>query len=447
MNVIPYFLGAVPAVMLLAYSPFASAQDSAAATSEMEAPQESESQRHAALSRLIRRGLAENASLNAAYESYQAAARRAPQVSSLPDPRLTYGYFLESVETRVGPQDHKLGVAQSFPWFGTLRERGDAADAEARAELARFFMQKNTLVFEIIKTYAELAYLDSAVAVTKEIMELVQSWENVLQERFRTATGSHSDLVRVQVELGKLEDLLSEYRDMREPLRASLQELVNQPDREPLPIGRAFLEQSVSEGAQRITVEDVLQGSPQLHMLDALIEARQSGVLLAEKDFFPDFTVGLDYTVVGDRDAPDGGDDALLGMVSIDMPLYLGKRRAALAEAKSRRRSVEQLKVQKQLELRSAYARAAYDLRDSRRKSKLYRHTLIPKTQESIEASYTAYESGSAGFLDVIDAEQQLLDFQLSLSRARADTFIAAAKLQELAGGYGEPSTEEDGQP
>jgi len=49
------------------------------------------------------------------------------QVRTLPDPKLTYAYYFLEVETRVGPQRQSFSLAQTFPWFGKLQLRGDAA--------------------------------------------------------------------------------------------------------------------------------------------------------------------------------------------------------------------------------------------------------------------------------------------------------------------------------
>ena len=403
---------------------------------------ESESRDPDTLDEYIHYALENSASLKGAFEAYSAATQKSPQVTALPDPKLTYGHFIQSVETRVGPQQHKVGVAQSFPWFGTLTLRGDVADAEAKAEMNRFLALKNKLVFQVTKTYTEIAYVDAAIGITKETMQLVQSWENVLQERFRTSTGSHSDLIRVQVELGKLEDRLLELKDLRTPLTTNLNSLLN---REPALITKItpnFLSLSSKRAAQTISFENVLAGNPELLMLDAVIEAREKGVRLAEKKFYPDFTVGVDYIVTGDRDVADGGDDAVLGMVSINVPLYWKKNRAAVREAKARQRSFEQIKRDREFQLRSELSRASYELRDSKRKISLYKNTLIPKTQESIEASYTAYEAGDRGFLDVIDSEERLLDFQLTLKRAQADNVVAVTKLEKLAGNFNKLPTD-----
>ncbi|MHC4153562.1 MAG: TolC family protein, partial [Planctomycetota bacterium] len=61
-----------------------------------------------------------NAGLKAAFEEWKAALEQVPQARSLPDPRFTYGYYIREVETRVGPQQNRLGIMQVFPWFGEI---------------------------------------------------------------------------------------------------------------------------------------------------------------------------------------------------------------------------------------------------------------------------------------------------------------------------------------
>ncbi len=64
-----------------------------------------------------------NPGLKARFNEYLAALEVAPQVKSLPDPQLAFGYFIQPVETRVGPQQFKISVSQMFPWFGTLKAK------------------------------------------------------------------------------------------------------------------------------------------------------------------------------------------------------------------------------------------------------------------------------------------------------------------------------------
>lgn len=394
------------------------------------------------LNDFVHLALENSSGLKAAFDTYQAALKRSPQATALPDPMFNYGYFLRSVETRVGPQRHRLGIAQSFPWFGTLSLRGEMADAEARAEFYRFLTLKNKLVFDVTQTYAQLIYLHDAVAITKATISLVQSWEEVLRERFRAGTGSHSDLVRVQVELGKLEDRIREFEDLIRPMEVAFNALLNRNSGESvsIPMGELTSKDIGKEvaAAGSLDINDIAQ-SPALKTVDALIEARVAGIQLAEKKYFPDLTFGIDYIAVGDREGQsDGGKDAIMTMVSMNLPLYWEKNRAREDEARLSKKSVEEQRVDRENMLRAEFARAQFELRDAERKIRLFERTLIPKAEESIEASYTAYESGESGFLDVLDSERRLLDFRLSLSRSQSDRAGAVAKLFMIVGDYNE---------
>ena len=51
-----------------------------------------------------------NPGLEAAFQRWQAAVERVPQVEAMPDPRFTYGYYIEEVETRTGSMQHQFMV-------------------------------------------------------------------------------------------------------------------------------------------------------------------------------------------------------------------------------------------------------------------------------------------------------------------------------------------------
>jgi outer membrane protein TolC len=385
--------------------------------------------------------LQNSAELRAAYDRYYAALQKAPQVSALPDPKLSYGYFIRSVETRVGPQRHRTGISQSLPWFGTLSLKGSQATASAKAELYRFLTKKNKLVFELSKTYAEIAYLYSAIEIMKSNIDLVNSWDEILHERYRSNVGAHSDLVRTQVELGKLEDRLAEVRDMLLPTKVAFNALLNRQAGEAISLDSTLLADASGREAaalaRAISDQMISSSNPELLMHDALIEAGNHGIQLARKKYYPDLTLGLDYVATGDRDgASDGGKDALMTVVSLSLPLNWDKYDAGFNEASLNRKSLEAIKKNRLYTLQAEFARAQFTLRDSERRIALYNETLIPKVEEAITTSFTAYQNGQAPFLGILDAERDLLDFGLLLSRARADRLIAIATLHQLSGGY-----------
>jgi len=77
---------------------------------------------------------------------------------------------------------------------------------------------------------------------------------------------------------------------------------------------------------------------------------------------------------------------------------------------------------------------ALFRLRDAERKINLYRDTLVPKANQSLRAVQQAFRTGKASFLDVIDSQRVLLEFELSYERALADHAQRLAELEMLVG-------------
>src|SRR5699024_12030465 len=87
----------------------------------------------------------QNPGLQAQYKMFEAALERIPQASALEDPSLSVGYYIPSMETLMGKQIADISLSQMFPWFGTLKARGDRAALLADAQYQAFLDAKNKL--------------------------------------------------------------------------------------------------------------------------------------------------------------------------------------------------------------------------------------------------------------------------------------------------------------
>ena len=77
---------------------------------------------------------------------------------------------------------------------------------------------------------------------------------------------------------------------------------------------------------------------------------------------------------------------------------------------------------------------ALYHFRDAGRKIDLYRDTLIPKAEQSLNVTQQAFSAGQADFLDLIDTQRVLLEFKLSYERALAHRAQRLAEIEKLVG-------------
>ncbi len=377
-----------------------------------------------------------NPGLEASFEKWKAALARVPQVTALPEPQLTYSHFIEEVETRVGPQERKVALVQRFPWFGKLRLRGEAADEQARVTWQRFQADKLKLFHRVKSAYAEYYHLKRAVAITEENLTLLRHLERVARTKFRTGIASHADVVRAQVELGKLEDRLRALRDLRGPRAAALNAALGRPAGAELPWPDDLppLEAEISDARLSRLVKTA---NPELAALRSEIAKHQRNVELAGREYYPDFGLGLSYIDTGGARMPgvsDSGKDPLVFMLSLELPLWRSKYRAAEEQARSNVRRTRKTLTDRMNQIESEVRLTAYELRDARRKEHLFRNTLIPKATESLKTTETAFKAGEADFLSLLDSQRQLLAFELELERARADQLAALGKLEMLVG-------------
>jgi outer membrane protein TolC len=105
------------------------------------------------LSNYLTEAAQNNPGLEAAFNQWKAALEKVPQIKALPDPRFSYSYFIEQVETRVGPQRQRVGISQVFPMFGKLKLRGGMAMDAAEAERQKYEQAKLNLLPRQIRLF------------------------------------------------------------------------------------------------------------------------------------------------------------------------------------------------------------------------------------------------------------------------------------------------------
>tara|TARA_R110002096_G_scaffold173781_10_gene349226 strand:- start:194122 stop:195576 length:1455 start_codon:yes stop_codon:yes gene_type:complete len=384
----------------------------------------------------VRYALYHSPTVGQAYQQWRAASERLPQVRSLPDPRLNIGFFLDEVETRVGPQQAKVGVQQTFPWIGKLQDREDAAAKGALAAWYRYQETQLMVVEQVIIALQNLNYLDKAIGITKESNALLQSFEEVVRARYRVGAGSHPELIRVQVELGQLEDRVFGLEALRPSYVATLNALLNRSPETEILDGIKLPNSLASESAEEVS-QLAHEWSPTLQSIKQRVEQARIGTKVAQKDSYPDLTVGVEYIVTDEAANPsiaESGDDPIMLTFGINLPIWREKYDAGVRESIANRLSISRELDSVENQLSAQVYKAWFEHTDADRRVGLYEDSLIPKAQESISASLAGFRSGDSAFLDLLDTQRTLLEFSISAERARADRGKALATLNRLVG-------------
>lgn len=391
------------------------------------------------LSRLLVEAKARNPAIAGARAAREARTHRRPQVTSLPDPRLSASVQLESVETRVGPQQGSLGLSQTFPTGGKLRLRGAVADQGVETATQELRQAELAVEARIKRAFYEYWHVRRAREITREMRDLVRSGEQVARTRYATGRTSQDAVLKAQVELGVLEDRILALEEL-EPTWS--QELLSLLGRDPggslgPPAPEDMAERELSSSLEEL-YERLDAEAPAVRHLRAQAEAEALREDLAWRARIPDLTLGVSWIDTDEARAPGtpgSGDDPLVVTLGVNLPVRRRRYRAQAAEHARRREALERRAAGQVDELETLVRRAYFRFRDARRKMALYRDSLVPKGRQALEATFASFQSGRAGFLDLLDAERTLLDFELSHARARADHLIAIADLEKLVAG------------
>ena len=392
------------------------------------------------LSDLLAAAALNNPGLRGAYEQWQAALQRIPQVKALPNPQLTFSYFLRAVETRVGPQQGKVGLMQMFPWFGKLKLKGSAAAEAANAAEESYRNLELNLFYRVKEAYYDYYYITRTTTILKENIQLLKFLESVMETKYRTGTASYANLVKIQVEADKLQDRLNSTIDVLLPVKAKLNAVLNRPPGAVLPIPPEIPTETGKEPRQRsreLLLESLKKNNPGLKSMDAMASKEKINIQLARKEYWPDFSLGVDYILTGEARMPgvmDSGKDPVAAMLSIQLPLWSKKNKAAVKEARARYQAAVQQRQEEENNLAARLEMVLFQYRDAERKVALYTESLLPRAQQALEVTRSAFESGNAGFLDLIDSQRTLLEFELAYEEAKTRRAQQLAALEMLTG-------------
>lgn len=393
------------------------------------------------LNSLLQWALYHNQQIKVARAQWQQSQTKYPQVVSLPDPILTYTYYLESVETRVGPQRHRLSLVQPIPFPYKLYLKGEIADDEVR--LARFAYDRTIRdqIAKVQKNFYELLYTHKAIRIT-------QKNEKLLQHFLRVATAEHDkgkapvpDLLRAQAQVAQMEYDLIRLEELRQIQIGELNALLNRdPNAQLLIADNTYFPPTRSLSPFIAFYKHAVQ--KQQEILAAKVEQQRADhkLSLAFSEYFPDLSVGFSWIETGERTdvaipPSDDGQDAWMLQFGMNLPIWVPRRNAKIREARLDTQRADSLQKELENKLAATLKKAYYKTTNAYRLVKLYQKSLLPQAEQSMRIAENWYRDGKGSFLGVLEVQSTYLNFSLALIRSRADYAQSLIEMARLSGG------------
>ena len=388
------------------------------------------------LSDLSSYALLHNPGLKAAFDQWKALLENVTRARSLPNPKLTFAYFIQEVETRVGPQKNKVGIMQMFPWFGTLKLKGKAALEAANSHRQKVEQMKFNLLFKLKKTYYQYYYIFQNISILEKNVKLLEYLEKVVETKYKAGSTGYVDLIKIQIEKDKLLDQIRSAREQIVPLQNKLNSLLNRDPNASLPPPQSPRLTSYSFSKNQLR-EWLKKNNPELKSLNFIRKEAKAKIKLARKGYFPNFALGLNYIFVDEArmtGVEDSGKDPIVAMVQFSLPIWFSKNRARVNQAKWQLKKVVNQKKDLENNLLARLGMVFFRLQDGEKKIKLYGNNLLPQARQAVEVIQSAYKTGNADILNFIDSQRTLLDFELKHEYFISTHAQRKAELEMLVG-------------
>lgn len=389
------------------------------------------SQGPSSLSDLVREGLARNPEIQAARQQWAAASQRIPQARSLDDPSLQVQWWNTPESFNLGrAQNTIIGLSQKFPFPGKLALKEEVASRSAEMTEQAVHAKERELTARLKQAYYDLFFAHKAIQIHHEQLDLLTQFVEIATAKFRTGKGSQVEVLKAQVELSTLYQQLPVLEQRRDTAQAKLNTLLDRDPRHRLEPPRG-----PREGRFDKDMEDLYQMAaqtrPELKAANLAIQQHEHSRALALRQYYPDLNVTVQ------RFQNYQTNDGFGAMVSLNVPFafwtkpkYDAAVQEAAAAIAAARADLQTLGNLTRFQIRDLLAkvRASWDV------AVLYRTTVLPQAEQSVEAARAGYRTGKTALGDLIDADRSLREFQLAYHRALVDREQRLAELEQVVG-------------
>lgn len=390
------------------------------------------------LSSLIAEALANNPEVHASQARWALFESRIAQAGALEDPmlmlRIDNGLLRDPLNfARDSTTAKVIGLSQALPFFGKRELRRQSAELDVQSSHLDTEEHKLSLRRMVSETWYRLFLVDRSLKLLDESIATLDDLNRFAETLYGVGQGGQQDVLLGQVRRSKMEDERLELRRQRRSLAATLASLLyREADAELPPVTEVTLQPVAQELAE---LEDLAEKyRPRLQGLTLQEEKSEVGRRLAEKEFYPDVTVVLEYMQRDPSEMDKDGYDMYSAGLTFNLPVFKERRRAMLAEAEAEGRMAQQERAMIKNQIRLSLADALARLDRLEKRAELYRDGLIPQAEQSLEASLAAYRAGRAKYMMVLDNQMSLFDYRRDFFEAITEHQMQRALIEETVG-------------
>jgi len=359
------------------------------------------------------------------------------QRSSWKDPMLTFGLANLPIDTfsfrEQAMTQKQFLLTQEIPFPGKIALKREAADKDVSIVKWNLKELELKIIRQVKESFFELCFINSAIETTEQNKILLKQFVTIAESKYSVGKGIQQDVLKAQVELSKILDELIELKQLKENETAKLNTLMNRLPQEPLTIPHGLTQTDFKFEIK--SLQNLAEiNRPFLQGIQSAINKFTITKKLAEKEYYPNFQVGIRYGQRQDSPFQDHP-DFISGFIGVNIPIWFAtKQRKKVAEENYRiltaKDSLNAAKNDVFLKIKLVMDREI----KTRNLINLIKKGIIPQARQSLESALAGYSVDKVDFLTLIDNQVTLLKWEIKYHRQLTDYEQNLAALEHVVG-------------
>ena len=351
--------------------------------------------------------LSGNAGLKSAQTEIDASRSGVTQANTFPNPEI--GVALE----KFGANEIEASVGQTIELGGKRKLRTESAQKEVDAVVNAGEIARLELEADIVRRFIPIVTTTHKLAVVDSILKITESTRDQIQHRVAAGGAKATDLIRIEINIEQLQlehiELLRENEQARIKFAAlgSRQEIALKNV-----TGELNNESAIPDLA---SLQEAVIENPALaaYSIEQAFWETQRRQLRA--DAVPDLNLSAGYI----RSNADNSNAPTLGL-SMSIPLF-NRNIAAQKQAEYKQKATEERREDTYRLLMADIQEIHSQLEVIDHKLKSLQSSTLPKALRAYEMLQEYYNAGSVGYLDLAEAQEEMLRLRLELLDIQQD--------------------------
>jgi outer membrane protein len=325
-----------------------------------------------------------------------------------------------------------VGVTVTQPIFRGGRTVAQTRQAEAQvdAERATLAVTEQQILLNVASAYLNLVQAQAVLQLRRNNEQVLQRQLESVQERFRVGEVTRTDVAQAESRLaGAHADRTQAEGDLRTARAVYLQTVGHQAEKTEMPSRLPSLPGSFEQA-----LAGAAQDNPALRAARSLYQAALEGVDLIEGELLPSVALSGSASRFYNFTGPSSLENVAQVMVGVTVPLYQqGQEYARLRGQKETAGQMHSSLDQTQRDIEEATAAAWEALQASRARLTSF-EAQIKAAEIALEGVKRENQVGSRTVIEVLNAEEELMNAQVNKVQAQHDEMLAAYRLLNAAG-------------